>query len=138
DGKLLASSGADRRVKLWDLPSLKPRAELPLQTDWVQGMAFSSDGRRLAIGRFDGAIELVETGAGKTNVVLQAPAHPQPALAPVAAISRKATLDPPNPRGAVRGSKVRLTLSGQGVGQTTALVLPESGLSAQLVPAKRL
>ena len=59
-----------------------------------------------------------------------------PRTAPVVAISRKATLDPPNPRGAVRGSKVRLTLSGQGVGQTTALVLPEPGLSATIVPAK--
>ncbi len=136
DGKMLASSGADRRVKLWDLPSLKPCAELPLQPDWAQGLAFSSDGRRLAIGRFDGTIELVETGAGKTNVVLQAPAHPQAAPAPVVGILRKATLDPPNPRGAVRGSKVRLTLSGQGVGQTTAVVLPEPGMSATIVPAK--
>ena len=106
----------------------------PPQADWAQGLAFSSDGRRLAVGRFDGTIELVEAGTGKRIVALQVPAHPQPATQVLPSGPQRHARSA-QPTGGVRAPKVRLTLSGQGVGQTTALVFREPGLSAAIVPA---
>ena len=37
----------------------------------------------------------------------------------------------------VRGSRVKLTLTGQGVGRATAILLPEPGLTATIVPQKK-
>ncbi|MBX6312933.1 MAG: PPC domain-containing protein, partial [Isosphaeraceae bacterium] len=58
-----------------------------------------------------------------------APAPPQ--------LVRNATLGPPNPRGAVRGTKRRVTLTGNGVGRAEAVVFPEPGVSATILPREK-
>src|SRR5207245_1231730 len=45
DGRTLATGGEDRTVRLWDLPSGKPRAILKEHTDKVVAVVFSPDSR---------------------------------------------------------------------------------------------
>jgi len=135
DGTTLASSAEDRTVRLWTLDTLTPRELVPAQADWVQSLAFSPDGRRLALGRYDGLLALWDPAASKMGVVLREP--PARKSAPPAGLVRNASLNPPAPRGAVRGSLVRVTLSGQSVGRATAVIIPEPGLSATIVSGPR-
>ena len=53
DGKMLASSSADRTVKIFTVPDLNEVQSFP-QTDWVYGLGYSPDGHRIAVGQFDG------------------------------------------------------------------------------------
>ncbi len=69
DGKTLASSGEDRLVKLWSAETMTIRQTLPRQTDWASGVAISSDGRLLAIGRVDGTVGTHPLGAGQDQSV---------------------------------------------------------------------
>ncbi len=135
DGAMLASSAEDRTVRLWKLDTLTPHATIPPQADWVQALAFDPDGRRLALGLYDGRLALWDPSAGKIATVLREPAILKPAAAPK--LARNASLNPPVPRGAVRGGRIRVTLSGEGVGDATAVIIPEPGLSATIVPAAR-
>ncbi|MHB1557837.1 MAG: c-type cytochrome domain-containing protein, partial [Isosphaeraceae bacterium] len=141
DGRSLASSGEDRSVKLWNLPSLEPREPLPSQADWVQALAFAPDGKRLALGRYDGSLALWDTSPSPRpaapRLVLRTPPAPAGAAKPPApTLRRDASLNPPSPRGAVRGGKVKVTLTGNGVGRASAVLLPEGGVTATIVPPK--
>lgn len=140
DGRSLASSGEDRSVKLWDLPSLSPHQPLPSQADWVQALAFSPDGKRLALGRYDGSLAVWETGQSPRpaapRLALRTPPAPAVAEKSAPTLMRDASLNPPSPRGAVRGGKVKVTLTGNGVGRATAVLLPEGGVTATIVPPK--
>jgi len=135
DGTRLGSSAEDRTVRLWKLDTLTPQESIPAQADWVQALAFSPDGRRLALGLYDGLLALWDPAGGKMGMVLRTP--PAAKSAPPARLVRNASLNPPAPRGAVRGSRVRVTLSGQSVGKATAVIIPEPGLSATIVSAPR-
>jgi hypothetical protein len=59
DGGTLASGGADRTVRLWDVsnPSAQPIV-LTGHEDWVWSVAFSPDGGTLASGGANGAVRL--------------------------------------------------------------------------------
>lgn len=132
DGKTLISGGEDRDVKVWDLATLKPLSALSGQPDWPQGLALGPDAKKLVVGRYDGSIAVFDLSTGKETLALKkgptaaAPAKPE--------LVRNATLNPLFPRGAPRGAKVRLTLSGLGVGQATSVVVNEPGLAATIIP----
>lgn len=132
DGKTLISSGEDKDVKVWDLATLKPRSALTGQPDWPQGLALNPDGKHLAVGRYDGSISIFDLTTGKEALALRK--VPVAAAAAKPELVRNATLNPLSPRGAPRGAKVRLSLSGLGVGQATSVVFAEPGLSATLIP----
>ena len=135
DGKTLVSSGEDRTVKLWDAATLAPRITLGGQSDWPQSIAVGPDGRRFAVGRHDGSLTFYEVASGKKIL----DSHPLPPKAPPVAskpeLTRNATLNPPSPRGVARGSKVRLTLTGSGVGQSREVVVFEPGFRVEMVAA---
>ena len=67
DGKTLASSGQDKRVRLWDVGNGEKRREWQ-SLDEARALAFSSDGRHLAIGNSDGTLYLLRLESVKIDV----------------------------------------------------------------------
>jgi WD40 repeat protein len=84
DGKLLASGGYDGTVRLWDMPAGKKLLDItvktppqpnapPPPTNIVQALAFSPDGKLLAVGGSDAQIHLFSLPDGK--LVRSIPGH---------------------------------------------------------------
>lgn len=134
-GNLLATCAEDRTIKLWDLTTMDSKSVLTSQSDWVQGLGFSPDGRRLAVGRHDGSVELLDASTGKSALALREP--PRRASDKKPALSRNPSLGAPLPRGGVRGTRRRVTLNGEGVGRATSILAPGGGLAASIVAAAK-
>jgi WD40 repeat protein len=131
----LISSGEDRSVKTWALATLKPLAGLGTQADWPMAVAAGPDGSRLAVGLYDGSLALLDPHTGKSLLAVRE--APKPAPPPKPQLSFNPSLNPPSPRGGVRGSKLKVTLSGNGVGRSDAVVFPEPGIEAAIVPREK-
>jgi eukaryotic-like serine/threonine-protein kinase len=65
DGRLLASYGTDRTVRVWDVAAAKCAAVLNGHTDEVFSAAFHPDGTRLATGGRDRAVWLWDLSTGQ-------------------------------------------------------------------------
>lgn len=65
-GYLLASGGADKLVKLWNLDTLSQIRRYRGHGDAVTAVAFSADGQMLASASLDGAIRVWSTGSNST------------------------------------------------------------------------
>ena len=63
-GSLIASSGRDGSVKLWDGRTLAPLRSLVGHTAAAWGVAFSPDGKQVASGSSDGTVRLWDAGKG--------------------------------------------------------------------------
>jgi WD40 repeat protein/serine/threonine protein kinase len=74
DGKTLASGGADRTVKLWDLATGQERVPLPLQAATVSSVAFCRHARLLATCGGDARVRLWDELSGQPSDPLIAPA----------------------------------------------------------------
>ncbi len=81
-GKLLASSGDDPTIQVWEVETGKPVASLRDHTDWVLCLAFGPDGTSLASGGYDGLVRLWDAGSGKKVRDLPAAPVPPPKEAP--------------------------------------------------------
>ncbi len=65
DGRLLASTGADRQILIWDLATGKLRHQLKNQPYKVSALAFSPDSSTLASGSGDKLVRLWDTATGR-------------------------------------------------------------------------
>jgi N-acyl-D-aspartate/D-glutamate deacylase len=84
DGKTLATGGADKAVRLWDVATGRTTLLLSGHEDTVCAMAFSPDGKTLATGSFDRTVKLwnvatagqPRTLRGHAGVVMAVAFHP--------------------------------------------------------------
>jgi WD40 repeat protein len=65
DGRLLASAGGNKTVKLWDVAEGREVRTLEGHTADVRAVAFSPDGTHLASGGYDRTIRVWETRTGR-------------------------------------------------------------------------
>jgi WD40 repeat protein len=85
DGKLLATSGNDGTVKLWELPAMKEKSALKRHQDRVGTLAFSPDGTWLASVGDDGVVVVWDVAREQPKWTLKGhddltPIKGQPAL----------------------------------------------------------
>src|SRR5262245_48210964 len=72
DGRWLATAGYDRLVKIWDVATRKPLGRWRGHDCIILGLAFSSDGRRLAtIGGEDKTVKLWDPLTGREILKLR-------------------------------------------------------------------
>jgi len=64
DSRLLATGGRDHSVRLWDVSSGQQVRALPGHMGWIASVAFSPDGRNLAVGHWR-SVSLWEVRTGK-------------------------------------------------------------------------
>ncbi len=63
DGKEIITSSADGSIRIRDASTLNPIGIIPRQSDWVDAMSLSPDGKWLAAGRFDGTLSVYRMGS---------------------------------------------------------------------------
>ena len=68
DGKILATSGVDNLVKLWNVKSRKVERTLVGHSEWVTALGFSTDDSIVASGDIYGNIKLWDASSGNEQV----------------------------------------------------------------------
>ncbi|MBA2125987.1 serine/threonine protein kinase [Hyphomicrobium methylovorum] len=66
-GQWLASGGADRIVRLWNLETRDVRRVYRSNADFISALAFSGDGGSIASGALDGAVKMLSTANNRTQ-----------------------------------------------------------------------
>jgi WD40 repeat protein len=69
-GQWLASGGADRTVRVWDLETHDARRMYRNNSDFISAMAFSADGATLATGSLDGTVKLLSMNSYRMQRML--------------------------------------------------------------------
>lgn len=67
DGRYLASGGADRRVRLWNLDTLDSVRTFSRQRDFVKAIALSPSGRTIAAANLKGEVTIGRTSRRRLN-----------------------------------------------------------------------
>ncbi|HEV2494218.1 MAG TPA: c-type cytochrome domain-containing protein [Terriglobia bacterium] len=60
DGKTIITSSSDGSIRFRDAATLNPLGVIDHQPDWVEALGLSSDGKRLAAGRYNGTLSLYD------------------------------------------------------------------------------
>jgi hypothetical protein len=110
-GDTLYSVGQDKVVKSWNAATMVERATFPAQPDTVLAMTLKPDGKQLALGRFDGVLELIDPATQKVQAT-PLPMKPKPAMAKPQFKDRFTLLsEPANTDSARTAAKVALPVS---------------------------
>ncbi|VTR98996.1 WD40 repeat domain-containing protein [Tuwongella immobilis] len=155
----LFTVGEDKVIKRWSESTLAEQAVFAPRSDSVQSLALRPDGHQLAVGRFDGGLQLLAAADGKAEqtvlpVLAPKPAtQPAPKPAPQAAtqpVGASATAShtaspkaekPPlpmvesvTPTRMTRGQTQRFNLTGKHLQQLTGVTASLPGIVATLEP----
>jgi hypothetical protein len=101
DGQLLYSIGEGKSAKKWDTAKMVERLVFPPQPETMLSLALRPDGKQLAVGRFDGDLQLIDPTTGKATAE-PLPEKPKPP-----------TVSKVTPNFGKRFSKFQATLDGQ-------------------------
>ena len=121
DGTVLYSLSEDRTVKSWDASRMMERKVYPKQNDAILSLAVRPDHQQLALGRYDGALVLVDEAKG----VVQAeplPARPKPPK-----------LTKLTPRAGRRGQTIRVKFDGNYLQGVTEIVCSRPGVISRIL-----
>jgi hypothetical protein len=122
DGKTLYSLGEDRVPKSWDSTTMLERKVYPKQPEHALSLAVRPDQKQLAVGRYDGALVLLDEADGKVQSQ-PLPAKPKPPQ-----------INKITPNSGVRGGTIRVQIDGQHLGDVTEIVPNIAGATAKLLP----
>jgi WD40 repeat protein len=117
DSRTLYSLGDDRVLKAWDASRLIERHVYAAQPELAQSFALRPDGKQAALGRFDGALVVLDLATGKM-VSQPLPEKPKPPV-----ISKA------SPDAGTRGQTVRVKLSGERLSTVSEIRADEPGLT---------
>ena len=67
DGQFLYSISEGPNLKKWDAARMVEKLVFPPQTETVLSLALRPDGKQLAVGRFDGVLQLIDADQGKVD-----------------------------------------------------------------------
>ena len=70
DGKTLATGGADKTIKLWDVATGQELRTLTGHSGYVTSVAFNADGKTLASGSPDASIKLWDIGGAELSSLI--------------------------------------------------------------------
>lgn len=123
-GDTLYTVGEDRIVKAWNAKALTESLVFPTQPDAVLSTALRHDGLQLAIGRFDGRVQMLDTKTGKATAT-PFPVPPKPA-----------TVTTVSPDAVVKGHTTRVTLTGTHLQNAKAVHSAAAAIKFQIVKAE--
>jgi hypothetical protein len=122
DGKTLYSLGENGAAKAWDADHMVECTTYPNQPDTPLSLAARPDGKQLAIGRYDGALVLLDEATGK----LQAQPLPIKPKPPV--------LNKLLPSSGIRGQTVSVELEGRHLVEGLEVSAAMPGARVEVVP----
>ncbi|HEX3149921.1 MAG TPA: WD40 repeat domain-containing protein, partial [Gemmataceae bacterium] len=120
DGQFLYSASEGKNIKKWDAAKMVEKLTFPPQPDTILSLALRPDGKQLAIGRFDGVLQLIDTEAGKPT------SEPLPEKPKPPAVGKV------TPNFGKRFSKFQLTLEGQHLDGDLSIASNVPGVTVQV------
>jgi hypothetical protein len=121
-GATLYSLSEDGSARAWDSARMVERRAYPRQPETPLALAARPDGKQLAVGRYDGALLLLDEATGKV-LAQPLPARPKPPV-----------LEKLTPAAAPRGRSLRLRLEGKHLVGVSEVLAPLPGWRAVAAP----